>query len=86
MFEFETIEMIGEIGKMLVDMMMVKRQTQQTKQRHRNDVRIKIKGNEVVKKSKKMAVTVKDLSIKTWWRSLVTFCRVSLVGATCDTL
>ena len=32
-----------------------------------------------------MAVTVKDLSIKTWWRSLVTFV-ISLVGATCDAL
>ena len=31
-----------------------------------------------------MAVTVKDLSIKTWWRSLVTY--ISLAGATCDAL
>ena len=49
-----------------------KRQTQQTKQRHRNDVRANLKG-ERSQKVKNMAVTVKDLSIKTWWRSLVTY-------------
>ena len=80
-------ERLGEVGKMLINMTMMvkKRQTQQTKQRHRNDVRANLKG-ERSQKVKNMAVTVKDLSIKTWWRSLVTYRWISLVGATCDTL
>ena len=39
-------EWLGEMGKMLINMTMMvkKRQTQQTKQRHRNDVRANLKG------------------------------------------
>ena len=39
-------EWLGQVGKMLINMTMrvKKRQTQQTKQRHRNDVRANLKG------------------------------------------
>ena len=76
MFEFET----NESGEMVdwedIDDEKDKR-NKRSNDTEKNDVRTKIKGNEVVVKKnkfdKKMAVTVKDLSIKTWWRSLVTF-------------
>ena len=78
MFEFETIEwmneLLGQVGKMLINMTMMVKKDKRNKRSNDTEMMSEqiLKGNEV-KKVKNMAVTVKDLSIKTWWRSLVTY-------------